>query len=150
MEQTGPSVDPDIDDKMGNVYLDHCEIYGSFHAGDAPAHPNGSTYRWKAWDSPGFELHSELGHGYTQANVYFEARMEFMYKPGGSENIWVPLGSVDWAWAGQAEFVGPDTSSTGGWEIADSASGFQVNQLKLFPVYNATFGTGSCRTLPTN
>ena len=59
-------------------------------------------------DSPDVELTSDLSHAAITAS--FESYL--MYKPSGTDSIWVPLKDISWSWAASATRTGSPNSWT--------------------------------------
>jgi hypothetical protein len=78
--------------------------------------------------------------------------MYFMYRPAGTESIWVPIGEMDWFWNGTATrngnplinhgWTGPTNSS-----FSPAPTGAASS---VFPEWNAVItAEESCASLPT-
>jgi hypothetical protein len=83
----------------GTYWLDSCPLYG-------PASQSmmfGPTV-WADADSPYAALTSQLAT-VSRSDAF---RMFFMYRPSGSESIWVPLGNLSWRWKGKTARVNYD------------------------------------------
>lgn len=73
-------------------------------------------------DSPGGELTS----GYQRVEIADRYSMWLIFKPSGTDSIWVPLSRVDWGWNGVAirsgAFWALDSASIEGIAVADDLS----------------------------
>lgn len=79
-------------------------------------------------DSPG----QGLSASYEQVSISDQFTMWTMFKPSGTDSIWVPLRSLDWSWSGSATRT--DTT----WTLAESGkSAGASSDTSVFPEWTA-------------
>jgi hypothetical protein len=90
----------------GNFLLDNSLPY-------APSVPiaAGASATWTSDDTPGIPLTSNL----RSVTGTFQGRLYFMYRPSGTDSIWVTLARLDWGWAGTTTRVGAPASTGNRW-----------------------------------
>lgn len=91
---------------------------------------------YQAFDSP----HLVLNRVFTEMSEVMSARMFLMWQASGlADAIPVPLGFVDWNWAGYATYNGGEKA----WEITDSAAGAQLYQSSTdYPIWQNPISSG--------
>jgi hypothetical protein len=101
----------------GAFRLDACNTYrGADPRFGRTPHPSNGQYTYVAYDAP-------VGFLYPDFNLLTRAdtlQMFFMYRPGGSESIWVPVGVYSWGWGGTATRLNPQDTTSNVWTLASS------------------------------
>jgi hypothetical protein len=132
----------------GVFWLDGCPIYAAAQTGIAGPPGTSHQFIWRSRDSPGTPLRPDLDLVTRSDNF----QMYFMYRPAGTESIWVPIGEMDWFWNGTATrngnplinhgWTGPTNSS-----FSPAPTGAASS---VFPEWNAVAtAEESCASLPT-
>jgi hypothetical protein len=132
----------------GSFWLDACPIYAAVQTGIAGPPGANHQFIWRASDSP----FTELVPAFTLVTRSDIFRMHFMYRPAGTESIWVPIGKLDWFWNGTATrngnplvnhgWTGPTNSTFSASPIGSTSSDF--------PQWGTVLSAPEpCPTLPT-
>lgn len=102
----------------------------------------------QADDAPGNLLIDDF-NAVTRSDAF---QAFFMYRPGGPESIWIPIGMLPWGWGGTATrtITNPDDQNV--WTGPTNSSRFAgpISLSAAFPEWTATLNPAgiSCSALP--
>jgi hypothetical protein len=82
----------------GAYFLDACSLYRGTPVGKNFVQAQGGNYTYEADDAPA----SYLTEDFNSVTRRDDFKTFFMFRPSGSESIWVPIYLVPWSWGGTA------------------------------------------------
>jgi hypothetical protein len=135
----------------GSYWLDACPLYDVAKQAGGGAGGANKTFLWESNDSPGINLTFASAYNLVSAAATFA--IYFMYRPGGSQSIWVPLGKLNWFWRGTASRTGNPLVNHGWLGPTDAAASAAPTGTasSTFPQWSQVMlPDPNCPTLPTH